>query len=403
MKIKFAKESMLEAVLDINVTAQDTVYAKDMVAFKESLSKGVFTKEFDPNNLVETLKGIINKIRFDVRDNFSGVKKKGKIKVGVHDGIMHADDVLSCALVNLWVDKMFDEYCDDDEEGFDIMRNYRVKFVRSRISKKLDKCDIVLDVGGSDFVDPDEGRIQFDHHQDNLAYPSELVDAEAYPNGVQFAACGKIYDLLFGVNNSPAFNEYVYQNLLHPIEAQDNGCKMTMSARQNLLAFIKEVGNPASVEPEDMDLVFEQLVFTTMPIVSSVFENAATASENETLFTEAVEANESGDPQILILNHSFAWKNLLYKKADKYPQLNDTLFVVFPHFEGDRWNVQAVNTSPTGFELRKALPEEWRGKNNEDLANASGIQGAIFCHKNGFIGAWQTKEQAIEAAISALG
>lgn len=359
------------------------------------LQNGVFSKEFKAENIAGAMSRLLDNHRIGVINLINDEVKKPKIKIGVHDGLAHADDVLAVAIVKMWLEDLA-EHCGLSNNPF------KIKIVRTRDVKKLEGCDIVLDVGGVDSVDSDNGRLCFDHHQDNLAYPIELVDSAAYPNGVQFAACGKIYDVLFGAYQEPVFNRYVYENLLHPVEAQDNGCKSTERARQNLLAFVKEMAQPRDRSPEELGDVFRIMVEIASAIFSEVMNNAADAVECDTKFNDAVNMNESGDSRILILNDSFAWKSLLYKKAAEFPKLDETLFVVFPHFDGSRWNVQAVNTEPTGFELRKALPEAWRGKNGDELSNVSGIAGGVFCHKNGFIAGFQTKEQAVEAAMSAV-
>jgi uncharacterized UPF0160 family protein len=49
------------------------------------------------------------------------------------------------------------------------------------------------------------------------------------------------------------------------------------------------------------------------------------------------------------------------------------------------------------MQVRMPLPVEWAGLMDEDLKKASGIKGAIFCHKGRFISVWETKEDAIKA------
>jgi uncharacterized UPF0160 family protein len=43
------------------------------------------------------------------------------------------------------------------------------------------------------------------------------------------------------------------------------------------------------------------------------------------------------------------------------------------------------------------LPESWAGLMDEELKKASGISGAIFCHKGRFISVWETKDDALKA------
>jgi len=49
------------------------------------------------------------------------------------------------------------------------------------------------------------------------------------------------------------------------------------------------------------------------------------------------------------------------------------------------------------MKVRFPLPQEWAGLIDEELKEASGIPGAIFCHKGRFISVWETREDALKA------
>ena len=53
------------------------------------------------------------------------------------------------------------------------------------------------------------------------------------------------------------------------------------------------------------------------------------------------------------------------------------------------------------FENRVTFPESWAGLRDEELEKASGIAGAVFCHKNCFLFIAKNKEGALEAARQA--
>lgn len=65
------------------------------------------------------------------------------VKIGTHNGAFHCDEVMACAML-----KLLPKYKD-------------AEIVRTRDSKILDTCDIVVDVGG--VYDPSKHR--YDHHQ----------------------------------------------------------------------------------------------------------------------------------------------------------------------------------------------------------------------------------------------
>jgi len=44
----------------------------------------------------------------------------------------------------------------------------------------------------------------------------------------------------------------------------------------------------------------------------------------------------------------------------------------------------------------------WRGLREEEVSKASGIDGCIFVHANGFIGGNKTREGALQMAIKSI-
>jgi len=52
--------------------------------------------------------------------------------------------------------------------------------------------------------------------------------------------------------------------------------------------------------------------------------------------------------------------------------------------------------------VRRSLPECWRGLRDSALSEKSSIDGCIFVHTSGFIGANRTYEGALEMARQAL-
>lgn len=51
---------------------------------------------------------------------------------------------------------------------------------------------------------------------------------------------------------------------------------------------------------------------------------------------------------------------------------NDRVMVSF------RGRVECVPPHPSSFECRKALPAEWRGLRDQQLSDASGVDGGVF-------------------------
>jgi len=82
-------------------------------------------------------------------------------------------------------------------------------------------------------------------------------------------------------------------------------------------------------------------------------------------------------------------------------EAHPALFVIMP--SGNHWKLRAIPPSMSDrMRVRKPLPERWAGLRDEELRKASGISGAIFCHKGRFISIWETKPDALKALQLAL-
>jgi uncharacterized UPF0160 family protein len=77
------------------------------------------------------------------------------------------------------------------------------------------------------------------------------------------------------------------------------------------------------------------------------------------------------------------------------------LYSIFPDVNGS-WRIQAVPISSHSFELRKALPDQWRGLRDKELDKMCGIEGCVFIHASGFIGGHSTRAGALEMGRKAL-
>ena len=64
--------------------------------------------------------------------------------------------------------------------------------------------------------------------------------------------------------------------------------------------------------------------------------------------------------------------------------------------------IQCVPQQGQHFTNRLSMPEDWRGKRDEELAAITGIEGIIFCHATGFIGGASTYEGVLEMAVKSM-
>lgn len=89
-------------------------------------------------------------------------------------------------------------------------------------------------------------------------------------------------------------------------------------------------------------------------------------------------------------------KKMELDKSDK-----QILYCIFPDSNGS-WRIQSVPLSSHSFDLRQALPDQWRGLRDKELDQICGVDGCVFIHASGFIGGHTTREGALEMGKKAL-
>ena len=128
---------------------------------------------------------------------FSFLNKK--IKVAVHNGKFHPDDVCSVAILSLYVKRP-------------------LKIFRTRDTKIIAEADFVLDVGSE--YNPEKNK--FDHHQEGWDVKRE--------NGIIYATAGLIWKH-FGekISGSKEVWQKIDESIIQPIDIEDNGIELYKS------------------------------------------------------------------------------------------------------------------------------------------------------------------------------
>ena len=289
---------------------------------------------------------------------------KSKIKIAVHNGIFHADDVLCVAMLA-------------HEYGIE-----NIEVVRTRDKSILNTCDYVLDVGGIDEITNE--HVFLDHHQ---------LDSQYYDNGVKMSACGKLAQYLYG-DNPELLNE-MRQEFLYSVEALDNGQALKdFGLPQSKFTFIPSM-NTTWVENDDKnDEYFMDAVKMTMKIFEREIEYAKTNILARDMILEAYN-NTNRQSGLLILNKYVPWQNAIVDINNEHPD-EKILFIMYPCKEG--WTVYPAPTEKNSFSP-PLFPKEWAGLRDEELAKVSGLKSSIFCHTGRFIAVFGEKEDAIRAAL----
>lgn len=75
-------------------------------------------------------------------------------------------------------------------------------------------------------------------------------------------------------------------------------------------------------------------------------------------------------------------------------------FVIAP--SRAEWQLNTVNVSLDSFQARRLLPAAWAGLRGPELATATGVEDAIFCHVGRFIAIAGSRESAMALLRQAL-
>lgn len=319
--------------------------------------------------------------------------RKKAIKIGIHNGIFHADDVLCVVMIKyLYSMNMIDSF----------------QVIRTRDEKLLSKCDIVCDIGCADIIT--DNRICFDHHQ---------PDSESYPNGVKMAACGKLFRYLndlniFGLDETGT--GYMLEHLFYPVETQDNGQIIEEVHCPNQLSFVSAFNANWDEDQRIQDTRFNEAVYIAYEIFIKLLQRARSTQKINTMMAKEIDNYLSNPDGVLILNKFVPWNesvlrhNYLVQELDRKMGSirkigsedkgnNIISAVVFPAIN-EGYNCQMVPVDKGTYDTYHSFP--WKGLRGDELSNASGIEGGIFCHPAGFISGWKTLESAYKAGLYAI-
>ena len=260
-----------------------------------------------------------------------------------HGGKFHADDVFATALLQIVRPDFTVERGFTVPEGFD---------------------GIVYDVGGG----------EFDHHAE---------PREERPNGVPYAAFGKLWRelgiQLVGENQARLLDE----NFIQPLDLNDN------TGEPNSLCDAIGAFNPAWDGTQSSDECFAQAVAVAKQILQKQLDAALAVNRADALVKKAYQESKDG---IVVLPCYLPWKNGLYR--------TDALFVVYPSQRGG-FSAQCCTDRKTK-KNKLPFPRSWAGQPPEVIEAKSGIKGIRFCHASQFLITTDTKETAIEACRQVL-
>jgi uncharacterized UPF0160 family protein len=291
------------------------------------------------------------------------------MKIATHDGTFHADDVFAIATLKL--------------------AGVASGVIRTRDQAEMNACDLRVDVG----LKNDASAGDYDHHQKG--------GAGQRPNGIKYASFGLIW-LQYGadVSGSAAIAQHVERKLVQVVDAHDNGQNVYQTTIEGLVVSSVDrsiaMFNPTWEEPAsetDLRKAFDTAVETAQKLLVREIAMAKSEVDAAKLVKHAIE--ESHDPRLIVLDRYLPWREVVVAEAP------EAQFVVFFRDEG-RWTIQTIPEKIGVFKSRRDLPEEWAGKQAQDLAAVTGVPDAIFCHIGRFVAAAGSKEGALKLAELAL-
>lgn len=273
------------------------------------------------------------------------------LSIATHNGSFHTDDIFAVATLKLYLAAQGEE---------------EVEIIRTRDAQTIIDCDYVLDVGG--VYDPEAGR--FDHHQKEGAGERD--------NGIPYAAFGLVWkEYGEDIVSSAEIAKKIDQRLVQAIDGPDNGVSLSGEAEFDdvypyYLGTAVNVFRPTWKEPSVReDETFLKLVEWATVLLEREITVARDVAEGEQLVEAAYE--QAADKRVIYMDQQLPWQGVLVQKEEP-------LFVVYPKDSG-HWRLRGV-PAEENFVSRAELPEDWRGKRDQDLVAATGVDSAIFCHKS---------------------
>ncbi|KAF5731299.1 hypothetical protein HS088_TW19G00906 [Tripterygium wilfordii] len=327
--------------------------------------------------------------------NFSTEAKR----VGTHDGSFHCDEALACFMIRL------------------TNKFSNAQIIRTRDPQVLDTLDAVLDVGGV----YDQSRDRYDHHQKGFQ------EALGYGFTTKLSSAGLVYkhygreiigkELQLGEGDSDLHHLFivVYKDFMEAIDAVDNGISQydtdkspkylnntSLSSRVERLN-LDWVDHDLSSERED-ELFERAMQLSGGEFLENIHYKANSWSPARPIVMECLAARNDIDSsgEIMMLTKSCPWKLHIYELEEEMKICPLIKYVIYQDDRNQKWQVQAVAVSPDNFESRKPLPLSWRGLENDELSEVTGIPGCVFVHMSGFIGGNISFKGALHMARASL-
>ncbi len=293
------------------------------------------------------------------------------MKIVTHNAKFHSDDVFGVASL--------------------LILHPDAEIIRTRDQDIIKLADSVLDVGEID--DPSINR--FDHHQ--------FGGAGKRTNGIPYASFGLIWRK-FGkeITGSEELAERIDRMVVQPIDAADNAQDLVETKFDGIFPLaINSVVNsyrPTWKEEAHWDQSFTECVTWAKSFLERTIKIEKDVLEGEKIVQDAY--NNAANKALITVSKDYdLGRELVTSVLLQYPE---PLYAILYRQDHGNWQVVAVRKNSSSFALRKPLPDAWRAKHLVEFENISGVKGAQFCHRNGFMCTIDSEEGALKLAEIAL-
>ena len=295
------------------------------------------------------------------------LSEKSELTLVTHSGKFHADEVAATAVLKY------------------VFRDKDIQVTRSRNSEIINTADIVYDVGG--VYDPEHAR--YDHHQKG---------ALKRENGMTYSALGLVwrhYGLQYCDGDERAA-ERIDHVFIKGIDARDNS-EISMNGDSHApdygISQVIEQLNPILEHGETYDEQFYKAVGRAADILMRLKEKVSMELETEDMVLTARET--SADPRYVVLDNPITPPEVL-------SSVEGLDYLVFPEITDNTWQIYAIHIAGDPFTPKSPFPAEWAGLLNQDIAQVTGVEDAIFCHSKRFLAVAKTKEGALALLEKAM-
>lgn len=309
------------------------------------------------------------------------------LKLATHNGQFHADEVLACVIIK------------------EIKPS--IVIIRTRDQEVIDKCDIVVDVGG--VYDPDKQK--FDHHQKGCNEMFEEYNGKGTiipmsSAGMVWKHYGKQYLECRNVKKDKIDELWksFYYFFVREVDAIDNGVKQHSEKgnyfiNTNLSTMINKINNIDANDHDKQQIQFNEAINYTTSVVNIILKNLLDKYDNDIEYkkdyklieTAFITAAATDYPEILIIKEPCNNWRLCVKQYEKY---NPSKFKFIVHVNEDKWCVKTISDN---FEPRQKI------KTKDELVNLIKNNDQIeFVHQKQFIGVAHTLDVAFEMARLSL-